>query len=501
MNKFLILLILVLTSCTTTKHYIQTPSSSQTGKSTLQQAQSQTPQQPLNATTSSTAVPSVTVGQGTILQPAAQPPVSLVPPIKKTLEKQSGFSFFGSSKSTTVSNNPKSDIKYPVLSQKIGVILPLTGKNAPVGQRMLATIRLGLGLLDPNPQFSISLMDSQGNPDLAKTAVDKLIQEDHVIAILGGLGAKEAQVISKQTDFYEVPFFAFSQKSNLTDESEFTYRNAVTPEMQMSQLADFAIFKRSLKKFAILYPNDFYGVEFSNQFWDQVLARGGQIVAVQSYDPKETDLNAPIQKLLHTFYVDDRKEEYLSKLKELKLKKSKLTAENKNKNKKNSREKETEENLLSPIVDFDALFIPDSSRALGQSIAFLKSNDVFQMTFLGTNLWNTPDLVRKSGAHGKTIYFVDAESNTSDNSNTEFYKRYFSLHQEAPTLLEAQGYEAALLLRQLIQSGNDSRGSLAEALLELGRKPGAFGEIYMNNNRELVRQLSVLSPTGEDLKK
>ncbi len=392
----------------------------------------------------------------------------------------------------------KSTDHFAVDAKKVGAILPLTGKNANVGQRALAALRLGLGLNEASTSLSIALYDSQGDPALAAAGVQKLLQDDNVIAIFGGLGAKEAAAISEKADFFEVPFFTFSQKSGLTDNSEFTFRNAITAEMQVDKLAEFSFDKLSLKRFAILYPNDAYGVEFANKFWDQVLARGGVVTAAQAYDPKSSDLNFYVQKMVGTYYGDDRPDEYKQKIKELKEKKAKKIADGV---KKNSRENEAKESILDPVVDFDAIFIPDSGRALGQAMAFLKSNDVQNLTYLGTNLWNTPDLVRRAGPHNQHLFFVDTDSSGAENTNSEFYKKYFALNQEEPQLLEAQTYEAAKIIREQLNFGTTSRESLASNLRSLGRKTGAYGEIRMNTNKELERDLTILTIDQGAIKK
>lgn len=510
MNKnILILTVFGFVGCTTTKHYISTSRPhSTTTTAPVQNTAKQQPQAKATEVSKTTAtnsvLPVVTVHSSAPMVAPTVPephPIQVAPAPEKTESTGGFFSFFQSKPEKAVEAKARSTVEYPVNSQKIGVMLPLTGKSAHLGQRALTAIRMGLGLSDPNPKFSIALFDTQGKPELAKIGVEKLLRDDNVIAIIGGLGAKDAQAISAQADFNRVPFVTFSQKSNLTEDSDYTFRNAVTPDMQVNHLTDFAFNKLQARRFAVLYPNDAYGVEFANKFWDHVLARGGQVVAAQTYDPKDTDLNIYIQKMVGTYYVEDRMDEYKARLKEMAQKKQKLQQAEANKPKKNSRENEVKESILPPIVDFDAVFVPDSGRALGQAIAFFKSNDVSGLTFLGTNLWNTPDLARKVGTHlDKKIYFVDAESNTTDNSSTDFFKRYVELHQEEPTLLEAQTFESAKIIKEVVLSGANHREALASEMRELGRRQGAFSEIYMNNEKEIVRPLTILSPVQPETK-
>ena len=395
----------------------------------------------------------------------------------------------------------RSAVTYESDAQKIGVILPITGKNASLGQRAMNAIRLGLGLDDKNPSFSIFIYDSQSNPEIAAQGVEKLLKDDNVVAIMGGLSAKEAQNISSKAEFFQVPFFSFSQKSGLTNDSDYTFRNSVTPEMQVARLLQHAFKNLNAKRFAILYPNDPYGVEFANKYWDLVLAGGGDVVAAQAYDPKDTDLDIYVKKLVGTYYVDARAEEFKARQKEIAEKKKKQKELEPNK-KKNTREHDTQENILPPVVDFDVLFVPDSGKALGQIMAFMKNNDVTQMTYLGTNLWNTSDLFRRVGnTSTNPVFFVDSTVSAEEQKKSDFHNKYLAKHEEDPSIVEAQVYEAAKILKDLIGNSSISRSSLAYQLGILGRKNGAYGEVRMNNNHEIERPLHIFSLTEGAIQK
>ncbi len=377
-------------------------------------------------------------------------------------------------------------------SKVIGAILPLTGKNANVGQHALNAIRMGLGLNKSDARFRLAIYDTQSLAESANVGVDKLIRDDKVVAIVGGLSSKEATVIAQRADFLNIPFIALSQKSGLTGMGESIFRNSLTPEMQVDQLVKYAYEKLGARRYAILYPNDTYGVEFSNIFWDHVLARNGQVVAAQTYDPKENDFTNVIQKLVGTYYPEARPEEYRDRLKELRLVKKEREEKNKNKNK--SRAHEVEENVLPPIVDFDVLFLPDTGKSLGQVMAFMKVNDVPKLTYLGTNIWNTPDIVKRTGLQADGIFFVDAvDLNDTKMRETEFFKDYIMQYSEEPTLIEMQAFESAKIVRDIVSAGATSRDLLASRLRSMGRTQGVTGELRMSNLRELERPVHVLS--------
>ncbi|MGZ3769708.1 MAG: ABC transporter substrate-binding protein [Bdellovibrio sp.] len=368
-----------------------------------------------------------------------------------------------------------------VQSQTIGAVLPLSGKNAPIGQRALRGLQMGLGLNIPGSAFKLAVMDSEGNPDSARRGVERLVKEDNAIAIVGSLLSKTAPTVAAKANEYGVPSLALSQRSGLTEVGPTVFRNSLTSAMQVRTLVRTAMEDMGMKKFAILYPNDAYGVEFTNIFWDEVLARGGQITAVQIYSPKETDFRLVIQRLVGNFYGEARQDEFNLRLKELQQ----------SEKKKSVRESELE-TVLNPIVDFDAVFIPDNVKAMGQISAMLSYNDVKNVKLLGTNLWNTKDLPRRAGNFANDLLFVDSVA-PANFERARFVSDYKALYNEDPSLIEIQAYDSGLILRQLIASGISTREGLTQSLSHLNKFPGSLGSLSMNSEREIERPVTPLT--------
>ncbi len=368
-----------------------------------------------------------------------------------------------------------------VQSQTVGVVLPLSGRNAPVGQRALRGIEMGLGLHIPGSGFNLAVMDSEGNPDSARRGVERLVKEDNVIAVVGSLLSRTAPAVAAKSDELGVPTIALSQRSGITEIGSNVFRNSLTSAMQVRTLVRTAMDDLGMKKFAILYPNDAYGIEFANIFWDEVLARGGQITAVQTYSNKETDFRLVIQRLVGTYYGEARQDEFNLRLRELKTS-----------GKKHSSRQSNLENVLPAITDFDGVFIPDSTKAMGQIAAMLSYSDIKGVKLLGTNLWNTKDVARRAGNFSNNLLFVDSISPTAA-TNSRFISEYKSLYNEEPSLIELQAYDAGLMLRQLIASGASTREELTKKLSELSRFPGSLGALSMNADREVERPVSVLT--------
>jgi branched-chain amino acid transport system substrate-binding protein len=362
----------------------------------------------------------------------------------------------------------------------VGAVLPLTGKYASVAQKTLKGLQLGLGIYGgERTPFKLAVVDSEGTPEGARRGVERLVSEDSVIAIVGSLLSRTAPAVAAKSEELGVPSIALSQKSGLTDGNSYVFRNAVTSQMQVHELVHLAMDQLGYKRFAILYPNDSYGSEYANLFWDEVLNHGGSISGAQIYSPQETDFRGPIRRLVGTYYIEDRKAEYSARVKEWFGKQKSLKTRN-----------TPPDDLLPPAVDFDAIFVPDSPKAVGQIAPMLAYQGISGVRLLGTNLWNSGELARRGQKNVENALFVDSNiTNDAAFKTTHFYQEFKRVFGEEPGLFEAQGYEVGLLLRQLISDGQNTRIGLAQTLTGIHEYQGVSGPMSMNTQRELVRPL------------
>lgn len=376
------------------------------------------------------------------------------------------------------------DARRQVQPKTIGAILPLSGRHASVAYRTLRGLQLGLGIYgNEKSDFRLAVIDSEGNPDQARRAVERLVTENHVIAIVGSLLSKTSVAVASKADELGVPSINLSQRAGITEVGDTVFRNSITSEMQVRHLVNEAMGNLGLRKFAIVYPNDPYGTEYANLFWDAVLARGGQITAAQTYNPSDTNFSDAVKRLVGTYYLEDRMDEYKYLVRDwLKNNPSPRVRDN------------MPDDLLPPIVDFEAVFIPDSIRAVSQIAPTLAYHDISNVRLLGTNIWNANALVEKGDRHVNEAVFVDTLLQSDDAyKNSAFFKQFKSVYGEEPGVFEVQGYDTGLILRTLIASGERTRGGLSAALKSSTSFPGAVGPLQVDNQREFHRPLVSLT--------
>ena len=378
-----------------------------------------------------------------------------------------------------------------VAPMTLGAVLPITGKNSAVGERSLRSLQLGLGIYgNTRSPIRLAVVDSQGNPDVARRGVEKLVLDHNVIGIVGSLMSKTASSVAQKANEMGVPSIGISQLSDVTLIGDSVFRSSITAEVQMRALATFAIQNMGFKRFAILYPNDAFGTRFAELFWREVDSLGGEVRAAQSYTADLKNVSEPIQRLLGQFYIEDRLED----LNEIKRQRLELL---KRPNRRGGLPNVMEN--LSPRVDFDAIFIPDGPRALSQISPLLKYSDAAGITLLGPNIWNTPEFVQRLQAYNHYPnlfldgYFVDQKMRNSD-----FYRTYQGIFGTEPSQLDLQAYEVGLILRQTLLSlgPSASRVELRNALARLRDFPVVGQTVSFDRNRELTRNLIPMTATA-----
>ncbi len=373
-----------------------------------------------------------------------------------------------------------------VNQRTIGVILPLSGRYSTIGYQALWGIQLALGIKggQNTENVRLAVIDSRGKPESARQGVRRLVEENHAIGIVGGLLAKTAYSASIQAQELGVPFIALSQKEGLTDIGPFIFRNALTVDSQIDKLIATAIDEMGFKKFAVLYPNDPYGVKMSNLFWKKVNEKGGTVTGAQAYLPGETDFNDSIQKLVGTYYVEDRKIEYEKRLKEWYEKQG---------HSGRSRKKPPV-GLLPPIVDFDAIFIPDGPKAIGQIAPMLAYNDVNNIYLIGTNIWNSNEFLRRGQNFVNQSIFTDGFYDKGESFlNSQFYKTYSETFNKAPTTFSLIGYDSGLVIKSVLSQNVSNRLDFAKIIKENRGVPGAISTLMLNNKKEFIRLVVTLT--------
>ena len=380
----------------------------------------------------------------------------------------------------------------------IGCLLPLSGPYQAVGFRALKGIELALDRFSAQsdgPQMNIIVKDTGGSTEQTRLAIQELIDE-RVAAIVGPIVTAELAAFEAQQN--RIPIITLTQKDQITAIGDYVFRNFITPEMQVKAIADYTTSSLGLNRFAILYPDENYGITFMNLFWDRLIENGGKVVGLESYNPEHTDFADPIRKLVGLYY---KIPEDLKEASELSPGESDYQGDAERQldqmrgNEIRSRKKKDEPEAF---VDFDAIFIPDSPKTAGLIIPQLAFYDVKDVYLIGTNLWHSEVLIKMATQYVQGAIMPDgffAES--ASPMVQDFVKVFEDTYEETPGFIEAVVYDSAMMLfGVLVQPDLRFKSELKERLLNLADFSGVTGPTYFDENGEAQKQLYLLKIKG-----
>lgn len=371
-------------------------------------------------------------------------------------------------------------VSYPVSVSTIGLILPLTGPYAVYGTRVLSAVQMALGLplqkfvgsspmVQSSQQITLVVGDSRADVKVAETLVVSMLSDFHVVAILGEFLVDPALAVAKRAQAVGVVNLSLSRQLGLPQQGSWIFREALTSDRQTQVLVEKMVKVKGIKKFAILYPEHPYGVEMKTSFIKEVKRQGGQISSVVSYKPDETTFTNHIKKLDKK--LTSTNVNYLECIKNLPPNSNAVAGEGKCKN------------LLVPAPDFGALFIPDYSKAISYIVPALvaqdflvsqnqslikafhnRAPDAVPIQLLGTSIWDGEFLSSRLGAKIEGALFVDGVNwNSSHPQMSAFVSEFKTKIGSPPTLLDAQAYDAASILRFLLNN-SDSKAQVKNRL-------------------------------------
>jgi ABC-type branched-subunit amino acid transport system substrate-binding protein/TolA-binding protein len=377
----------------------------------------------------------------------------------------------------------------------IGVLLPLSGPYETFGSRALKGIELALDQFSSqgdNPPINISVKDTGADPDKTMMALEELYQ-DQVAAILGPIVTSE--VAAREAQRMGIPIMTLTQKDNIPEIGDKVFRNFITPKMQVQAITSFTIESLGLHRFAILYPDENYGLTFMNLFWDELIKSGGQVVGAESYKPTQTDFTDPIKKLVGLYYElpEDLKMENENSDQQL------TSVDSGDRTPADGSDREAEEEEPEPIVDFDAIFIPDSPAIAGLIVPQLAYFDIMDVYLLGTNLWHSDSLIRIAdqyvqGAVMPDGFFAESTSPAVQNFVTKFEETY----QEKPDFIEAVVFDSAMILFHAVSRPHIRyRNEIRDELLNLDNFPGVTGNTSFDETGEVKKKLHLLRIKGK----
>jgi branched-chain amino acid transport system substrate-binding protein len=396
----------------------------------------------------------------------------------------------------------------------VGVVLPMSSKRyKAVAETVLKSLQLGFKGSD----VELVVKDSGDDPAQAARLVEQLTFDDGAIAIIGPVLTDDSRRAALVAEELQVPLITLSRAEGVTDIGPHVFRTMVTNAQQADALAEYSMVTLGYKTFAVLFPNTSFGTEFSNAFWDAIEARGGTIRGAETYPHDATTFTDEARKVVGRYYLEDRAD-YLERLREIR------DSENDAFRKRKALEKAKAG--LDPVIDFEALLIPDSWQKVSLVAPALAVEEMVTnacdkrdleriqkttgkdrlktVTLLGPSTWSSPkgpsgepQLIERGGKYVLCSVYVDGFYENSDRPGTKAFVTTFreAFQGQSITLLDAVAYDTAQVVRRAMEAQPKSRAAFREALQAVKGYEGATGTLSFTDRREARRQLFILNIT------
>ena len=345
----------------------------------------------------------------------------------------------------------------------VGAALPLKGAYRRFGEKALRGVLLAAEVFnkDGRDNVEIKVINTVDTEEPLGSYIESLSYDKRFGGIIGPLLSKNAPEVARIAQQSSIPVIALSQKEGLTQMGDFIFRNFLTPRAQAETIARYAVDVLGKQNFAILYPDNHYGRALAREFRRSVEELGATVVGQVSYSPGKKDF---AQELKTLFAIEV--EEHVVGRRHL----SKYT----------------------PTVEVDALYIPDYYPSIVQIAPYLAFYNIKDVQLLGSNGWNSPRLPKLAGQYVEGAVFVDGFFAKSKRWATEeFVKRFRKTYGYTPGIIEAQAYDAAMILFSAIESAS-MRIFIKESIKSTIDFEGATGNIRFSPDGEAIKELFLL---------
>ncbi len=334
---------------------------------------------------------------------------------------------------------------------KIGLIASLTGELQPWGEDSKRGVELAVeefnkaGGLDGKP-VQLLVEDSASKPESGKSATQKLIGEDQVVAVLGEVSSGitiQAADVCQETG---VPLVAVgATRVDLTQKGAAVFRACFTDNFQGAAMAKFAYEDLGLRNVAVLTDKKQpYSVGLSDVFKKAFESFGGKIATEEFYEQGNIDFKAQLTNI----------------------------------------------KSVSP----DGLFCSGYFNEVGP-IARQRESIGLNVPMIGGDGWDSTQLIASGGTGILGGYFLNHYHNSDQRQEVQdFVTKFQAKYKQPPaTAMGALGYDAALIVLDALKRAESLNSrALMNAIQSTKGLKGVSGDLSIGEDGNAQKPAHVL---------
>ena len=309
---------------------------------------------------------------------------------------------------------------------KIGLLVPLTGKNSEIGQSIVKSVRLAINKIN-NLSIQIVPKDTRSNPESTLKAAKELAKLDIKIII----GPVFNENLIYLDELANITFLSLTNKNN--NFSKNIINAGINATSQLNTIKKFLKLKE-IEKTIFLTPD----VNYKNEIKKAISVSKIKIIKNYVYNTDPTKLTQQIEKITQ---YDKRKQNLDDEI--VRLEKSDQN------NKEQLIEKLKKKDTLGS-VRFDSIIIADFDESLKSVTTSLLYTDISpkKKYFITLNQWFDKSLLGEAST--QPLYFPSINKKNYEDFSAEYFKRF----NHYPNQLSFLSFDLVGLVYYLILQNN-----------------------------------------------
>jgi ABC-type branched-subunit amino acid transport system substrate-binding protein len=373
-------------------------------------------------------------------------------------------------------------------SVQIGILAPLSGDAAEIGKKVVNGAQLAFEMhnAESGQLLKAVICDTKGNMMENARRTQELIDVHKVPVILGPVLSQDAivsaaMVLGKNT----MMLTPTATEDGIAQLGGNIFQMNVSIATLGRKIASYAMNNLNMKEFAILAPQNEYGLTLVNSFKDELKKKNIDVVAEEYFEEGGNDFSLPFGKLRNKLL-----QRYLEK----------KSAENGTVFKgKVSRADSIK--YSDSTLSVSGLFIPAEAEdvvMLAPQVAFNR----IRTQILGSNGWQSKKVIQDGSTYVQgAMISATVEPDQSSKEWMDFKKTFKTRFNYEPDKIAALGYDAAnLVINAVRESGSDSSEKIAAALSKVHEYQGLSGVVSFDQansgGSNIESTIMKLTPNG-----
>lgn len=320
---------------------------------------------------------------------------------------------------------------------KIGFIGPLTGDVASIGTLNKAAVEIAVeeinagGGIHGRP-LHVSYEDGKCDSTTGVSAAQKLMSDEGLVAILGGLCSTETSAFGPIAMEKKIPVISYgSSAPSLSTMGKYFFRTYPSDSYQGKFVAEYVYNTLGARTSATIYHVSDYGTGLAKTFEERFIELGGTVLASEGAPQESRDYRTPLKKI----------------------------------------------SSLKPDIVYAVLYSEGAIVAIDQAATLGVTTQIF-----GSDIWDDPKVQKAATGKGTFLYSM---ADTSSPTDFAVKIKAKTGANEVPNTV-TNAYDAVYVLASALRKvGTGNSEKLAEAIRGT-EYDGISGNIQFDENGDLT---------------